>query len=343
MIKIFRSVKKISLYFSLFILLSLMASAQTDREEKSKAFSFYFDNDLFVGTDRCYTGGGKIVWRTNDIKDTKTKPLLRWMPFVKKPDFSHHLSFSAAENIFTPDDIERGDLIVDDRPFAGHLFFGIGFHSTGIRRMDTLEFDIGIVGPHSYAEDIQRFVHTIMKARDPRGWVNQLKDELTLQLLFNRKWKVIQLQDSYGFGFDLIPHIGGGLGNVYIYSNSGVQARIGWNIPDGFGTSIIRPGSDCNIGFVNRYSNGPSGKKFGIHLFSILDGQAVLRNIFLDGNTFKESHSIEKKNFIADITLGIGVKFGRLSISYAYVLWTKLFDNESQNQVFGSVNISFTY
>jgi hypothetical protein len=321
----------------------LTAAAQADSEPKTRAFSFYFDNDLFYGTDRCYTGGGKIVWRTGDIKDIKSKPLLRWMPFVKKPDFSHHLSFSVAENIFTPDDIERGDIILDDRPFAGHLYLGMGIHSTGIRRMDTIEFNLGIVGPHSYAEDIQRFVHTIMNARDPRGWKNQLKDELTLQLLFNRKWKLLSTENPHGFGFDLIPHCGGGFGNVYIYSNAGVQARIGWNIPDGFGTLIIRPGSDANIGFVNRNPNGPQGKKFGFHIFTVLDGQAVLRNIFLDGNTFKDSHSIEKKNFIADIMAGFGVKFGSLSISYAYVFWTKLFDNESQNHIFGSVNISFTY
>ena len=36
---------------------------------------------------------------------------------------------SLSQNIYTPEDIESSDLIKDDRPYAGILYYAIGFHS----------------------------------------------------------------------------------------------------------------------------------------------------------------------------------------------------------------------
>ena len=70
-----------------------------------------------------------------------------------------HVSFILGQNIFTPEDITNPNLIVNDRPYAGWLYVGIGLikrHNSGrIAVFDTLELDLGIVGPESFAEDIQ--------------------------------------------------------------------------------------------------------------------------------------------------------------------------------------------
>ena len=44
-------------------------------------------------------------------------------------------------------------------------------------------------------------------------------------------------------------------GNVYTYANTGMQIRLGRNLPRDFGTFIIRPGGDYNLAL--RYSGQP--------------------------------------------------------------------------------------
>ena len=202
--------------------------------------------------------------------------------------------------------------------------------------MDTFEFNLGIIGPHSYAEQSQKFIHKLINGVRPEGWQHQLKDEVALGVIYERKWKFLYPQNQKGFGFDLIPQIGGGLGNIYIYSSAGMQIRFGWNLPKDFGASFIRPGGDCNLSFRRK-------GRFGIHMFCALDGKIILRNIFLDGNTLRDSHRVDKRPFTADLILGLGIRFGRFNFSYAYVFWTKKFKKETREQVFGALHFSYSY
>jgi len=327
---------KLFIIFILLGLLPIQTLAQAEKTDIQGTFSFYFGNDTFLGTDRCFTGGWKLGWMSKNLKNYRENPLLKWLPFVNKPGFQHSISLAIGQSIYTPDDISRDDLIQEDRPYAGILFLALGIHSISNRRMDILEINLGIIGPHSYAGQMQKFIHRLTNATRPNGWHNQLKDELALEAIYERKWKLIQPQSGNGFGFDLIPHLGGGLGNVYIYANTGMQIRLGWNLAADFGTNLIRPGGDCSVSFRR------SGR-FGVHFFAAADGKALLRNIFLDGNTFQDSHRVDKRPFTMDISLGMGIRVGRFNFSYAYVFWTKKFKTETRKQVFASLNLSYSY
>jgi len=327
---------RLIIIFILLGLLPVQSLAQAEKTYNSGTYSFYFKNDVFTGTDRGFTVGWKLGWMSKNLENYRDNPLLKWLPFVNKPGFQHSISLAIGQNIYTPDDTSRVDLIPEDRPYAGILFLAFGIHSISSRRMDTLELNLGIVGPHSYAEQMQKFVHRLVNSDRPEGWHNQLKDELALQAVYERKWKLIQPKSGSRFGFDLIPHLGGGLGNVYIYAGTGIQMRFGWNLPGDFGAKIIRPGGDSSVSFRR------SGR-FGVHFFAAVDGKAVLRNIFLDGNTFQDSHRVDKRPFTLDILLGMGLRVGRFNFSYAYVYWTKKFKTETKRQVFGSLNLSYSY
>jgi hypothetical protein len=86
--------------------------------------------------------------------------------------------------------------------------------------------DVGIVGRHSYAEDVQEQVHQWIGNLEPEGWANQLKDEPALEITYERKWKWLKAEIGSDWGYDLIPHAGGSVGNVAIYANAGVQVAV---------------------------------------------------------------------------------------------------------------------
>jgi len=222
--------------------------------------------------------------------------------------------------MYTPEEIERSGLITDDRPYAGMIYLAVGFHSKNDRQMDTLEFDVGIVGRHSYAEEFQRASHRWVAATDPQGWEHQLHDEPIINVFFERKWRLLRAEYSRGLGFDFIPHIGGSLGNAFTGANAGGEIRFGWNLPNDFGTYIIRPGSDSNAPVDNTDPRLYSlFRRAGVHLFFAVDGTAVAHNILLDGNTFRDSHSVDKKHFVARFGGGIGFIVNRFKITYSHV------------------------
>ncbi|MFP4037461.1 MAG: lipid A deacylase LpxR family protein [Desulfobacteraceae bacterium] len=315
-------------------------------------FTFYLENDVFTGTDREYTNGLKLTWISRDLaeyRDDSRIPewgcaLIDRLPFVNKPGFVRNLSLSIGQNMYAPEDLERKDLIPDQRPYAGITYLALGFHSKDEKRMDTLEIDLGIVGPHSYAEEIQKTWHRWIDSVEPMGWEHQLKDEPVVNLFYERKWRVFRSKIGEDLAFDLIPHLGCSLGNAFTGLNFGGQVRLGWNLPNDFGTFLIRPGSDTNAPMDDKdprfFAATP---RFGVHAFAGLDGRAVLRNILLDGNTFRDSHSVDKKPFVLNAMVGVGVLVHRFKISYAYVLQTKEYETQREEQAYGAITLSYSF
>jgi lipid A 3-O-deacylase len=334
------------------MVLPLAAMAEVEKAAESKAFSFYLENDVFARTDRHYTSGARLTWISPDLTDYLEHPHLpEWshpfierLPFINETGYQRAVYFSIGQNIYTPEDIKRKKLIQDDRPYAGLAYLAIGFQSKNSSRLDTFECNLGIVGPHSYAEDTQTHIHEWIDSQIPMGWDNQLDDELVVGLVYMHKNKLIQSGPGNGFNYDLIPHVGGGAGNLKTYLNAGAQLRAGWNLPNDYGTFLIRPGCECNMPvdeqdprFFSRH------QRFGIHAFIALDATAVFHDVFLDGNTFKDSHSVEKKPYTADIMAGLSLILSRFKVSYAYVYRTKEFESQQKANIFGTLTISFNY
>jgi hypothetical protein len=343
------------LALALIIILFFLPRPSLAGEEKARGsdtLTLYLENDLFEDKDRYYTSGIKISWISRDLsnyRDVVRAPswvhrLIEQMPFVNDPGEQRTVSLSLGQSVYTPEDMERRELIRSDRPYAGVLYLGMGLHSRNNHQMDTFEFGIGIVGRHSYAEDCQEEIHKWTGSDDPKGWAHQLHDEPLLNVYFERKWRVLQSRNEGGFGFDFSPHFGIAVGNAYTGMNLGSQVRFGWNIPNDFGTYLIRPGSDSSAPMDDsdpRFFRPLH--RFGIHLFFAADGKFVARNILLDGNTFRDSHSVDKKPFVMDFIGGIGMIIHRFKITYSYVHRTKEFETQKDEQHFGAISVSFTF
>ena len=327
--------KKLFIFYILGMLLFsfvLRAENEKNQNQRKGRLSFYLENDLFARTDRYYTNGVKFTWISHD----------RWLRSDNER-FQRAVSFSLGQNMYTPDTIEKADLIEDERPYAGYTYLEIGFHKRDMRIMDSLEFSIGIVGPHSFAEQTQKIIHFLTGAIPPEGWDHQLKDEFVLGVTFDRKWKLIRWGGGRRLSFELLSHGGGSLGNVITAAGAGLQFRLGWRLPDDFGTFPIRPGGE-SIAFDDEILSGPDNDHgFGFHALLSLEGQAVLRNLFLDGNTFQESHRVEKKPLVADIVVGVRAIFRKVKVSYVYVYRTRQYTTQKRKEIFGSWNISLSF
>ncbi|RPJ22911.1 MAG: DUF2219 family protein, partial [Desulfobacteraceae bacterium] len=66
-------------------------------------------------------------------------------------------------------------------------------------------------------------------------------------------------------------------------------------------------------------------------------------NVFLDGNTFTDSHSVDKKPFVGDLQTGLVVQYDRFRITYTQIFRTKEFDGQEDGDIFGSVSLSYQF
>ncbi len=314
-------------------------------------YSFTLDNDLFANRDRDYSAGFKAAWSSPNVRsfadDDCLPPWLQragqlftqvYSPTVEQGN----VTFTFGQAMYTPRDKAGTALIVNDRPYAGWTYLGFGYNTRSKLRLDSFEVNLGVVGPWSHAREAQRFVHKVRKLEQFEGWDNQLKNEFGAQLVFERKYRTEFLQNPdsrAGFGFDVIPHYGFSLGNVATYANAGVELRAGWGLPDDFGTSPIRPAGDNS---APRTADGVSQftRQIGAHVFASVDGRGVARNIFLDGNTIRDSHSVKKKYAVADVAVGIAANFGVYKVAYVRVFRTQEFAGQVAAPRYGSITIS---
>ncbi len=336
-------------------LTTTVAAAESTVRSNPQTFTFLFENDLFGDTDQQYTNGMRLSWISPDLKRLEgARGVPPWLLslvrrlnafeslVVEDPKRQFNVGFGVGQMMFTPEDTESVALVEDDRPYAGWLYGEISFVSKTDSVADTLELQGGMIGPASLAKKAQFLVHDIRDIDKPRGWQNQLSNEPGILIYYERKWRVLRGDVVGKFGYDLITHAGAAVGNVMDYGALGAEARMGWNLPHDFGTSLIRPGGDANAPTTVSGMAG-AGRGLGIYGFAGAGGRLVGRNIFLDGNTFEDSHEVDSKWLVGDLIVGASVIYGNAKLSYAQVFRTREFDGQDGTHNFGSMSLSWSF
>ena len=337
----------------------------------------YFDNDvaglLGEGTDRYYTNGVKIessfrrdperAGARGDGVVTGLKRALTWLRMFpdedyyaagRPYDYEQHVTVGIGQQIYTPEDIEDPAIIPDDRPYAGYLFAYAALHNlasedgtsdgeerreTRRDRLDSVELQLGIIGPSSRADEFQTGVHDFLDATKPEGWDNQLRDEPVVQLSFTRQIRHGYEKDvvrRFFFLFpeyDVISNYAGRIGIVHVNAQVGASLRFGWNLPRDFAVDAVTP----------RINYGDRDQRW-CYFFVGVDGRFVLRNAFLDGNWTKTSvHSVDSEAFVADFKLGISFKIGAWELGYTQYARTPEFRRTSDPQLFGAITAGLSF
>jgi lipid A 3-O-deacylase len=76
-----------------------------------------------------------------------------------------------------------------------------------------------------------------------------------------------------------------------------------------------------------------------IHGFLALDARYVLHDITLDGNTWRDSPSVERKDFVADVGVGFAVHWNGWRMTFARYFRTKEFEGQKWDTKLGSIAI----
>lgn len=305
-------------------------------KDKDAIVTLSYENDIFAGGDNNYTNGVRISYFSPE--DDVPKLLSNaagLVPFYPDQGRSRW-GFAIGQSMYSPDNITLVNPPVDDQPYAGWLYGTATLITDTGKTLDTFQVTAGVVGPASGAEGVQRFIHKMIDSPKPRGWNYQLKNEPGLVLGYQRKWRNLYQLSPTGLGFDLSPSVGANLGNVFTNAGVGMLARIGYDLPSDYGPPLIQPSLGGSDFFM-------PVEKFGWYVFGGLEGNAVARNIFLDGNTFTDSRSVDKKPLVGGAQLGIAFTFPTARVAYTHVFRTDEFDTQRKPNQYGALTVSFRF
>ncbi len=336
------------------------------------------ENDLFTGTDQNYTNGVAFTLVSHDIPgrlrpECFPAPIRLHAQLIRfvNPGFWADADNSAdtqnvvvrfGQSMYTPEDNTRRDLIPNDRPYAGLLYMGLAWNrrkhepESNREMLDTREVTLGVIGPWSMAEQAQNLVHDLRGIDRFRGWDHQLHNEPAFQAALDLKYKAYRGDGAIipGFSADAIRSVGLRLGNIETSATLGIEGRIGWNLPNDFGSYPIRPGAENRPSSATSL-HGSSSRPIpparrprpGVHLFGILEAKAVAWDFSLDGNLFRESHSVTRRPWVAQAAFGVsaqGIVGGRgYRLAVMRVYRSREFEEQETKQAYGSIALSVEF
>lgn len=328
-------IRIIALTLSLAVAAGCPHGAWASEPEMNGTLSLVLENDLFQGHDGHYTNGMRMIWIPGPDAPTPEWAIRmahRVPGFPQQGAIRHGYAFG--QSMFVPGDITVAKPPLQERPYAGWLYASIGLDVELGEQLDQFGAAFGMVGPASLAEQSQKFIHKLVGSADPQGWDTQIGNEPGFILTHQRSWRGLATTSLSGAYLDFTPHIGASLGNVFTYGNAGATLRYGKRLPSDYGPPRIQPGLPGSGVF-------PPASDFGWYLFAGIEGRAVARNIFLDGNTFRESRSVDKKPLVGEVQFGFVLDWSDTRLSYTHVLRTREFDNQENSDGFGAFSLSF--
>jgi lipid A 3-O-deacylase len=315
---------------------------------------FYTENDkYFAGTDEHYTNGFKMSFLSTDLATFTGGPvppsvqqLARALGNLVPAGHAYKLGLSLGQNLYTPVNTSTTLEQPGDRPYAAWLYAGVAFQVyapprvlanpvlPSLGRLDTVEVTFGLVGPGALGRQVHNNFHHLIGVETANGWDNQIHNELGLNLVFERAYRVATTNARTGWGADFLPHAGLSLGNIFTYANLGAQVRGGWRLPADFGTNLIRATGD---------SNSVRRPPWSFFVFAGAEGRAVAHDVTLEGNTFRSSPGVKAETFVSDLVGGLAVGTARWQITYAQAVRSREFEGQSKAAVFGSISATFFY
>ncbi len=309
-----------------------------EREDRS-FLTLTVENDLFGGgSDENYTSGVRLTYFNsgNDASNI-AKKMGDILPFFE-PNETTNTYYSVGQNLYTPSDIRARTPDADDRPYAAFLYGSIGSSTVTDNQIDDVELTLGVVGPAALGEQTQKFVHKHVDSPDPKGWNSQLKNEPGLMLAYQRTWPEAVAVDMGPVYFRMAPHAGATVGNIYSYVAAGTMLQLVpkhaiWQTPPTRVRPAI-PGSG--------YFSVPQDR-FAWALYAGFEGRSMFRNIFLDGNSFRDGPSVNRKLGVLDLNAGFSVTYGAIQTAYTLNWRSREFYGQDSNSLFGSLSLGYRF
>lgn len=265
-----------------------------------------WDNDFFVGDDSGYTNGLYMSWFK--VKENANnhavwvKPFLWSMPSTGVNQSIN--SYSIGQTLGTPKDITIENPEENELPYSAILSITNHYVAVSSHYADRISIGIGLVGPLAFGEETQKFIHKVIGSDEPKGWDTQLNNEMLFIISRARSWRYWVAESNK---FDILSSAEFNLGTIQSSAQAGFTLRYGQNLKASFPSTL----------YTSSRSSNPVAVDGGWYFFSGLKAGYIFNQIATDGNTYRDSRSIDYKHEYIGIALGFAYSWGTSTLTFA--------------------------
>lgn len=263
--------------FLLFLLLYFSAHTQVsyNPEKYTHQLELRHDNDFFLLTDRYYSSGLFLTYRTT----------------LKKGVFGEkeQLAFRLGQEVYTPSQTQSVNSNLYDRPYAGFTGLRTDWSITEKSTLYTLGTLLGIAGNNSGAGGFQRWYHKAVAISDSPLWIDELNNSFHINLYASstKEWELAP--NPFGVRLAATPRLA--IGSRDIFGEAEAVVHFGRRNPIDTSIAYDRLGDNAReIYFALRFAY-----------------RQVLHNGLIEGNLFGDNSTIIRE--IQNSLLRLGFDF----------------------------------
>jgi len=211
--------------------------------------------------------------------------------------------------------------------YSGYLYGGFYTQKSVNTSFEQFGLNIGITGPSSLGEDIQKRIHHTFGEPKPKGWSSQKKDEIAYNWHWHKKHKTPSFMIFNKYKNEIIYDYGLTLGNVYRNIKLGVVSRSDAYLPSDFRPGRINDPQDSTTNKPNQLLKH--------YLFSRCDLWGVEQNLFLQ--------DLDIEPIVIQGEIGIVMYSGRYEMAFTQSIKSKEYVNQSHTDTFAGFNLSYRF
>jgi len=217
----------------------------------AEVFSYSFENDAIFKTDKYYTNSISYSWMSN--KDTNNNKKYNSFIYnaINKIPFHNNLSnqsvqFNFEHLMFTPEDTQETEKIIDDVPYAGIALLGLSVYRWEEDYFHNIGLNFSLIGPAAFAKESQNGIHKIIGAKSAKGWNNQLDNALGIGITYQYAEKHLKINFKNKHKIEMVNQVRFDLGTGFRDFLIGSNFRYGYNAPNNFASIGKTLGSNQN-------------------------------------------------------------------------------------------------
>lgn len=305
-------------------------------------------NDVFAGTDRHFTNGISVSWLDDTFRSKEDNrsnsysallfDIANFLPFTTMDTLrQHNTGMSLTQIMITPADLTQTTPQYDDIPYTGYLALSFYLFEWDDVSFDEYRMEVGIVGPQSGAEWLQKTIHRSIGSEEPQGWDTQMGPQLTVNALFRHGEKNWQHHYKYGVSTDWFNHVGFQAGNFTTNGFGGTMWRIGQNYINNFNVNYPYFKEDATLLELQKAHHGIGWS------FSVGATAEILAYSYILDEAKKRGYQFDRNLFTFSTYLGTSIYVEGQKVTFFYQSQSPYLREERQIDSFGGFKFAFQF
>jgi lipid A 3-O-deacylase len=225
------------------------------------------------------------------------------------------------QKMYTPGVLDL-EPVPGERPYAGWLYGEVAAAVQGPRGERELAVQLGVTGPPSLAGALQTTWHHLAGFYPPRGWDQQLPFEPAFLVRYGQRALAAEASRHGVRIFELVPGWAAEAGTLRLAAEGQLTARAGFAVP-------------------HPWAHDAAAGPVSIYLLAGLQGDAVARDLFLDGDLWHATPHAERRPLVWERSLGAAARYRSLTLEYRAVTRGREYQAQPEPHTWGSFTLAW--